>query len=125
MYPAELKYTDEHEWARGESDGRVTVGITWFAQDALGDVVFVALPEVGREVAADEAFGEVESTKSVSDLYSPIAGKVIEVNQSLIEEPEKVNSDPYGDGWIAVIQADDPRDLDLLMDAEKYEASLT
>ena len=119
-FPEDLKYTREHEWARREADGRVRVGITDFAQDALGDVVYVDVPEVGTEVRAGAPFGEVESTKSVSDVYSPVSGKVIERNAQLEERPELVNEDPYGEGWIVAIEVQDASDLDTLLDAAGY-----
>ena len=119
-FPEDLKYTREHEWARREADGRVRVGITDFAQDALGDVVYVDVPEVGTEVRAGAPFGEVESTKSVSDVYSPVSGKVIERNAQLEERPELVNEDPYGEGWIVAIEGQDASDLDTLLDAAGY-----
>src|SRR6266545_4437588 len=106
--PDDLSYTREHEWARAEDGGRVRVGITDFAQDALGDVVYVDLPEERTEVRAAEPFGEVESTKSVSDVFSPISGTVVERNAALEDSPELVNEDPYGDGWMIVIEAIEP-----------------
>ena len=121
-YPEELRYTSEHEWALAEDDGRVRVGITDFAQDALGDVVYVDLPEEGAEVRAGEPFGEVESTKSVSDLYSPVSGRVAARNGALGETPELVNRDPYGEGWMVVIEAAEPGQLDALMDAGAYRS---
>ena len=121
-FPEELRYTKEHEWARDEGDGRVRVGITDFAQDALGDVVYVDIPEVGTEVKAGTPFGEVESTKSVSDVYSPVTGKVIERNAELEERPELVNEDPYGDGWMVAIELSDRSALDALLDAAAYAA---
>ncbi len=121
MYPDDLKYTKEHEWARLEGEGTVRTGITWYAQDSLGDVVFVKLPEVGVEVAAGDVLAEVESTKAVSDVYAPVSGTVLEVNEVLIESPEKVNEDPYGEGWIAIIQIKDEAELDDLMDAAAYK----
>jgi glycine cleavage system H protein len=121
-YPDELKYTKEHEWARDEGDGRVRIGITDYAQDALGDVVYVDIPETGTEVAAGRPFGEVESTKSVSDVYSPVTGSVIERNGALDERPELVNEDPYGDGWMVAIELSDPSELEGLMDAQAYGA---
>jgi glycine cleavage system H protein len=121
-YPEDLKYTKEHEWVRVEGDGRVRVGITDFAQDALGDVVYVDVPEVGTEVQAGASFGEVESTKSVSDVYSPVTGKVIERNSELEERPELVNSEPYGHGWVVAIEVADPAELDALLDAAAYRA---
>ncbi len=122
MYPEDLKYTAEHEWLRspGEHEGSVRVGITDYAQDALGDVVFVQVPEVGATVAAGDTFGEVESTKSVSEIYAPLAGTIVEVNSELEATPELVNSDPYAAGWIAVIELSDGEDGGSLMDAAKY-----
>jgi len=119
-YPDDVRYTKEHEWARDEGDGRVRVGITDFAQDALGDVVYVDVPEVGTEVQAGQPFGEVESTKSVSDVYSPVTGRVIERNGGLEERPELVNEDPYGDGWIVAIEVSDGSGLEGLLDADAY-----
>jgi glycine cleavage system H protein len=119
-YPDDRKYTKEHEWARDESGGRIRVGITDFAQDALGDVVYVDVPEVGTEVTAGQPFGEVESTKSVSDVYSPVSGRVIERNAALEEHPELVNEDPYGDGWIVAIEMADAGQLEPLLDAGAY-----
>jgi glycine cleavage system H protein len=118
-FPEELRYTKEHEWARIEGE-RVRVGITDFAQDALGDVVYVDLPEVGARIEADQPFGEVESTKSVSDVYSPLTGTIVERNQQIDERPELVNEQPYGDGWLIVIAPDDPSTLERLLDAEAY-----
>jgi glycine cleavage system H protein len=119
-FPEELRYTKEHEWALDDGGGRVRIGITDYAQDALGDVVYVDIPEPGTEVRATEAFGEVESTKSVSDVYSPVSGTVVERNPLLDERPELVNEDPYGEGWMVVIEVADPSDLEDLMDAESY-----
>ena len=119
MYPDDLKYTREHEWARAEGD-RVTVGITDYAQEALGDIVYVDLPPVGTAVTGGEAFGEVESTKSVSDLYSPVTGTVVERNDELDKSPELINSDPYGQGWLVVIELAEAGELDQLMDAPAY-----
>lgn len=113
-----LRYAENHEWARTEDDGRVTVGITDYAQDALGDIVYVDLPAVGRTVDAGEAFAEVESTKSVSDIYAPVSGEIVAVNEALADTPELVNQDPYGDGWFVVIAP--TGDLDGLMDAAGY-----
>ncbi len=120
-FPEELRYTKEHEWARQDSD-TVRVGITDFAQDALGDVVYVDVPEVGTEVKAGEPFGEVESTKSVSDVYAPVTGTVIERNEALADQPELVNSDPYGDGWMIAIKVAKAKELEELMDAAAYRA---
>jgi glycine cleavage system H protein len=117
--PPELRYSKDHEWARDE-DGKVRVGITDYAQDALGDVVFVELPHVGDHVSVGGTFGEVESTKSVSELYAPVAGTIVEVNGDLADAPERLNDDPYGDGWICVIEPDDRSQLAALLDAEAY-----
>lgn len=119
-YPNELRYTREHEWAAVEDGDRVRVGITDFAQDALGDVVYVDIPEEGTELRAGEPFGEVESTKSVSDIYSPVSGTVARRNGALGDSPELVNSDPYGEGWMVVIDMADTSELDGLMDADAY-----
>lgn len=120
-FPEELRYTKEHEWALDEGGGRVRVGITDYAQDALGDVVYVDVPETGTQVRAGEAFGEVESTKSVSDVYSPVSGVVMERNPLLEERPELVNEDPYGEGWMIVVQMSDPDQWEGdLMDADDY-----
>ena len=121
--PEDLRYSSDHEWVKAEGD-LVRIGITDYAQDALGDVVYVQLPEAGAVVAAGDAFGEVESTKSVSEIYAPVAGTVVQVNTALDDAPETVNSAPYGDGWIAVIQVADASALDGLLDAAAY-AELT
>ena len=118
--PDDRRYTQDHEWARLE-DGRVRIGITDYAQDALGDVVFVQLPERGARVEAGATFSEVESTKSVSDIYAPLAGTVVEVNTELTDAPQRVNEDPYGEGWICVIEPTDAAALDALLDAEGYQ----
>jgi len=120
-FPEDLRYTKEHEWARADG-ARVRIGITDFAQDALGDVVYVDLPEVGAEVTASQAFGEVESTKSVSDVFSPLSGTIVERNPLLDERPELVNEQPYGDGWLIVIEVADPALVDELLDAAAYQA---
>lgn len=117
--PDDLRYSDDHEWIRDE-DGRFRIGITDYAQDALGDVVFVQLPEVGAELSAGDTFGEVESTKSVSELYAPVQGVVLEVNGDLEVSPELVNSEPYGTGWMIVIQPVDLRSVEDLLDADAY-----
>jgi glycine cleavage system H protein len=122
-YPEDLRYTKEHEWARSEGD-RVRVGITDYAQDALGDVVYVDLPEVGAPVEADRPLGEVESTKSVSDVFSPITGTIVERNPLLQDRPELVNEQPYGDGWLVVIEPSDPDAAGGLMDASAYRSFL-
>ena len=122
--PEELRYSSDHEWARLE-DGKVRIGITDFAQDNLGDVVFVQLPEVGTAVQANATFSEVESTKSVSDIYAPVGGTIVEVNAELESTPELLNRDPYGEGWICVIETSDPSELDSLLDAAKYRALIT
>lgn len=118
--PEDLLYAENHEWVRREDDGTIRVGITDFAQDALGDVVFVDLPEVGRDLGSGEPFGEIESTKSVSDIYSPTNGEVVAVNEELEDTPELVNQDPYGDGWMILIRPAPNASLDHLMDAAKY-----
>jgi len=122
-FPQDLRYTKEHEWLRTE-DGRARVGITDFAQDALGDVVYVDLPEVGTQVEAGQPMGEVESTKSVSDVFSPVSGTITERNQLIEDHPELVNEQPYGDGWLIVIDPSDPSQLDDLLDHAAYRASL-
>jgi glycine cleavage system H protein len=119
--PAELRYSSDHEWVRVDGS-TATIGITEYAQDALGDVVFVEMPDAGLAVAAGESFSEVESTKSVSDIYAPITGSISEVNAELESQPELLNSDPYGAGWICRIEIGDPSELDGLMDAEAYRA---
>jgi glycine cleavage system H protein len=119
-FPEDLRYTKEHEWVRVEGDGRVRVGITDFAQDALGDVVYVDVPEVGTAVNANQPFSEVESTKSVSDVFAPVSGTVVERNALLEDRPELVNEQPYGDGWIVALDVSDPSGLDALMDAAAY-----
>ena len=118
-YPEDLRYTEQHEWVRQEEHG-VRIGITDFAQDALGDVVFVQLPELGSSLEAGGALGEVESTKSVSDIYAPLSGTVVEVNSELGDAPQRLNEDPYGEGWICVIEPADSASLDALLDAEGY-----
>ena len=120
-FPEDLKYTKEHEWAR-QKGGRVFVGITDFAQDQLGDVVYVELPAVGDEVKRGESFGVVESTKAVSELFAPVSGKVVEVNDPLVEAPETVNEDPYEEGWMIAIEPADPKELAELLDVKAYAA---
>ena len=121
MYPKELKYDKEHEWIKVTDDVAV-VGISDFAQDQLGEVVYVDLPAVGDEIVAGENFGEIESVKSVSELISPVSGEVVEVNDALGDTPETVNEDPYGDGWMVKIKMGDPAQVDDLMTADEYEA---
>jgi glycine cleavage system H protein len=122
MIPAELRYTAEHEWVRAEAVESVTVGITDFAQDALGDIVYVSLPAVGDMVTAGTPCGEVESTKSVSDVYAPLTGQVIACNEALDGAPETVNADPYGAGWLFEMRPTDPTELDGLLEASAYQA---
>lgn len=120
--PAELKYVESHEWLRKEADGTLTVGITDFAQEQLGDIVFVELPDVGSDVEADQDIAVVESVKAASDIYAPIAGKIVAVNEDLVDSPEKANSDPYGDAWFFRIEPADAGAYDGLMDADAYAA---
>lgn len=119
-YPEDLKYTAEHEWVRQGNEGNIRVGVTDYATEQLGDIVFVDLPAVGDDVTAGEPCGELESTKSVSDLFTPISGSVATVNDQLSDRPELVNSDPYGDGWLFEVTAGEETDLDTLMDADAY-----
>ena len=123
-YPEDLRYTAEHEWVRAGDDGTVRIGLTSFSQDSLGDVVYVSLPGVGDTVAAGDACGEVESTKSVSDLYAPLAGEVTAVNSALDATPELVNTDPYGEGWMYELRPSDEGALDALMDQAAYKDQL-
>ena len=122
VIPEDLRYTAEHEWVSGDGSGPVRVGITHYAQDALGDIVFVQLPEEGTKVSAGDSLGEIESTKSVSEIYAPISGTVISKNGSLDDEPELINAEPYAAGWLVEIAPDDPAALDGLLDAEAYKA---
>jgi len=122
--PSDLRYTKSHEWVRLEEDGTVTVGITDHAQELLGDLVFVELPEVGATISADEACCVVESVKAASDVYMPITGEVLDTNQLLVDEPEIINSSPYDDGWVFKIQPDDVDDIEQLMDASSYESEI-
>lgn len=119
--PEDLRYSTDHEWARLEG-GRIRMGITDYAQDALGDIVFFDAPEVGTAVERNASFTEVESTKSVSDIFAPVGGTIVDVNPRLVDEPELMNSDPYGEGWICVLEPGDPGDYDQLMDAAAYRA---
>lgn len=122
MFPDHLKYTTEHEWVELTAEGRVRFGITDYAQDALGDIVFVTLPAVGAAVAAGDPCGEVESTKSVSDVYAPVSGEVVAVNEAVVTAPETLNTDPYGEGWLAEVAIAEGVVLDDLLDAAGYEA---
>jgi glycine cleavage system H protein len=124
VYPEDLKYTAEHEWLKADGEGPVRVGITDFAQDALGDIVYVQLPDVGSTVRAGDACGELESTKSVSDLFAPVNGTVTAVNEALADQPDLVNSDPYGEGWLLDIDVEDAAEVEALMDAETYQGQL-
>lgn len=119
--PKEMRYSEEHEWVKEEGD-KVRIGITAFAQSELGDIVFVELPEVGDDITADEPFGSVESVKTVSELYAPVSGKVVEVNEDLDDSPEFVNESPYEKAWMIVVELSDKSELDNLMTAEQYEA---
>jgi len=122
-YPDDLNYHPEHDWARIEGD-LATLGITWFAQDALGELVHFEPPEEGSSVSKDESYGEVESVKAVSDLIAPLSGEVLEVNQKVIDEPETVNEDPYGDGWLIRIRVSNPAEVDSLLDVAAYKQVL-
>jgi glycine cleavage system H protein len=126
VYPDDLKYTSEHEWVRspGDSDSSVRIGITDYAQDALGDIVYVSLPEVGAEITSGSAVGELESTKSVSDVYAPLSGTVAARNEALDASPELVNSDPYGEGWLFEMVPTEPDAVAALMDAASYRSSV-
>ena len=124
MYPEDLKYTPEHEWLKAGDDGPVRVGITDFAQDQLGDIVYVQLPEVGSKVRAGDPCGELESTKSVSDLFAPVNGTVTAVNEALADQPDLVNSDPYGEGWLLDLEIEDAAEVEALMDADTYKGQL-
>ena len=123
-YPEELKYHHEHDWAKVDGD-TATIGITWYAQDALGEIVHFEPPEQGSSVAKDESYGEVESVKAVSDLVSPLSGEVAEVNQAVVDEPEKVNEDPYGAGWLIKVRLSDPAEVDGLLDVAAYKELLS
>lgn len=122
-YPEDLKYSKEHDWVRAESDEAV-LGITWFAQDALGEVVYADVPALGVRVTSGQPFGELESVKAVSDVYSPLTGQVVATNESILDEPERVNTDCYGDGWLIRVHMDDPAEVDALMNADEYRAFL-
>ncbi|CAN5207674.1 glycine cleavage system protein GcvH [soil metagenome] len=123
-YPEGLKYHPEHDWAKVDGD-TATIGITWYAQDALGEIVHFEPPEQGSSVAKDESYGEVESVKAVSDLVSPLSGEVTEVNQAVVDEPETINEEPYGDGWLIKVRLSDPSEVDGLLDVAAYKELLT
>ena len=123
-YPDDLLYHPEHDWVRVDGDV-ATLGVTWYAQDALGEVVFFDPPEVGATTTKDESYAEVESVKAVSDVIAPVSGEIVEVNAALSDAPEKINDDPYGEGWLVKVRMSDPSERDSLMDAAKYEATLT
>lgn len=122
--PADLKYVASHEWLRQEEDGTITVGITYHAQDLLGDIVYVELPEVGEHVEVDAEIAVVESVKAASDVYAPIAGEILAVNEALVDAPETINEDPYGEGWFFKIKPDNADDYQGLMDADEYQDSI-
>jgi len=122
-YPADLKYHAEHDWARIDGD-TATLGITWYAQDSLGEIVFFDPPQPGTTIAKDQPYAEIESVKAVSDVIAPLSGEIVEVNDGLSDSPEKVNEDPYGDGWLVKIKVSDPSELDALMDADAYQSTL-
>ena len=123
-YPGDLLYHAEHDWARVDGD-EATFGITWYAQDALGEVVFFEAPSVGASVTKDEAYTEIESVKAVSDVFAPLSGEIVAVNEALSESPETVNEDPYGGGWLVRVKLSDPSETEQLMNASTYEASLS
>ena len=124
-YPDELLYHDQHDWARLDGDEHAVFGITWYAQDSLGEVVFFDPPEVGATIDKDAGYAEVESVKAVSDVIAPLSGEIVAVNEALAESPEKVNDDPYGDGWMVRVKLSDPAEADSLLDAAAYRALLT
>ena len=123
-YPDDLKYHEEHDWARIDGD-QATFGITWYAQDALGEVVFFDPPQVGASVAKDGSYAEVESVKAVSDVFAPLSGEIVEVNEGLADSPEKINEDPYGDGWMVKVKLSDPSEIDALLDVGPYKELLS
>jgi len=122
-YPEDLKYHAEHDWARVEGD-EATFGVTWYAQDTLGEVVFYEPPEVGAQISKDGPYAEVESVKAVSDVYAPLSGEILEVNEALGDSPEKINEDPYGEGWMVRVKLSDPAEAEALMDAAAYRELL-
>jgi glycine cleavage system H protein len=119
-YPEDLKYHSEHDWARIEGD-EAAFGITWYAQDALGEVVFFDPPEVGSQVTKDQSYAEVESVKAVSDVFAPLSGEIVSVNGDLADNPEKINEDPYGEGWLVRVRLSDPSEVDSMLDADAYK----
>jgi glycine cleavage system H protein len=123
-YPGDLKYHPEHDWARIDGDV-ATLGVTWYAQDSLGELVFFDPPAVGSSIAKDSPYAEVESVKAVSDVIAPLSGEIVEVNEALSDSPEKINEDPYGEGWLVKIRLSDPAEAEALMDASTYEGSLS
>jgi glycine cleavage system H protein len=123
-YPDDLKYHQEHDWARIEGD-QATFGITWYAQDALGEVVFFDPPEIGHQVSKDQAYAEVESVKAVSDVFAPLSGEIVAVNEALADAPEKINEDPYGEGWMVTVRLSDPSEVDALLDVGAYRQLLS
>ena len=122
-YPSDLKYHPEHDWARVDGDS-ATLGITWYAQDSLGEIVFFDPPQVGASISKDQPYAEVESVKAVSDVIAPVSGEITEVNEALGSEPEKINDDPYGEGWLVKIKLSDPSEADALLDAAAYQELL-
>jgi glycine cleavage system H protein len=125
-YPEDLLYHPEHDWARIDAadPALATLGITWYAQDALGEVVFFDLPDVGADISKDASYAEVESVKAVSDVIAPLSGEIVEVNQALADDPQKINEDPYGEGWLVKVRIADPAERDQLLDAQAYAATL-
>ena len=122
-YPDDLRYHEEHDWARIDGD-QATFGVTWYAQDALGEVVFFDPPEVGASVTKDQTYAEVESVKAVSDVFAPLSGEIVEVNEALADSPERINADPYGDGWMIKVRMSNPSEADRLMDVAAYKEML-
>ncbi len=122
-YPDDLKYHEEHDWARIEGD-HATFGVTWYAQDALGEVVFFDPPQIGAAVSKDQTYAEVESVKAVSDVFAPLSGEIVEVNEALGDSPERINQDPYGEGWMIKVRMSDPSEVERLMDVEAYKEML-
>jgi glycine cleavage system H protein len=122
-YPDELKYHREHDWARIEGD-QATFGVTWFAQDSLGEIVFFDPPDTGTEISANQPYAEIESVKAVSDVFAPLSGEIVEVNEALKDDPEKINADPYGDGWLVKVRLSDTAEVDSLMDVTAYRQLL-